>query len=770
MNTINKMTKCVPKNISNDTLETVIEDYVHTDILTGDGTISTPSIAFDNETDLGFYRPSSGKLSAVNAGAEMISFETNKVTIPLTGSLINSGNDGLVLTDGTTALTTNNIARFTANDSNLDSSVPIYNASGSISAPAYSFTGDTNSGLSRVGADEIALSVDGMDACNVSIAPDTFQANDAIKHQWTFIDDATTDKQGISNLTEEGVEPAITHSSNVTDSTGFTLRGAITGDGVVGTKLGSTTIDPTAFSASQFTMMMWVKLTSSANDAREWVGFSEGGVQDRARFYYQNGNLSFLFDDDTNYLEITKAYSTLDEWIHIAISFDGSSGSKIYVNGVVDTSNWSYDTGLSSDNWSPLENIDTSWFLYYLPSNTSQSQNYLSNVIILNTGLSATEILHFYNQDLNSSVTSVPNSIRFSNDLDTSIVNSQPDVVDVFCGGVNSLSISNTGLAIPLTSSLLNSGNDGVVLTDGSVALTTNNVARLTATDSLVSSPLDFSAANITITENNVKLGNGANSGSSSTSVGRNAGGSGNGANCVAIGNASGELNQTSSAVAVGLQAGQNTQGIAAVAIGAEAGKTTQGSYSIAVGNLSGTTSQHANSIIISANSSAVNSNASNEIILKAGTTTLLADATKLNVENGLSIDSNEVFDVLRDTTWTPTLGDGTNNFTLTTAVGKYQQFGNIVKGHFNLTWSSQGSASGDLEISLPQSADDGHISLHLYDTLTYPASVLQIAGECKLLVGKLYGLKSNAARVTVQCSDFGSTGSLYGSFFYTAI
>ncbi len=52
--------------------------------------------------------------------------------------------------------------------------------------------------------------------------------------------------------------------------------------------------------------------------------------------------------------------------------------------------------------------------------------------------------------------------------------------------------------------------------------------------------------------------------------------------------------------------------------------------------------------------------------------------------------------------TWTPVIGDGTNNFTLTTALGFWTLIGKMIYIDMRLTWSSIGTASGVIQCTLP--------------------------------------------------------------------
>lgn len=54
------------------------------------------------------------------------------------------------------------------------------------------------------------------------------------------------------------------------------------------------------------------------------------------------------------------------------------------------------------------------------------------------------------------------------------------------------------------------------------------------------------------------------------------------------------------------------------------------------------------------------------------------------------------------DTSFTPTMGDGTNNFTLSVAKFHYLQIGKLIHFSTHITWTSKGSASGAIQVSLP--------------------------------------------------------------------
>lgn len=50
----------------------------------------------------------------------------------------------------------------------------------------------------------------------------------------------------------------------------------------------------------------------------------------------------------------------------------------------------------------------------------------------------------------------------------------------------------------------------------------------------------------------------------------------------------------------------------------------------------------------------------------------------------------------------TPTFGDGTNGFTISAGSWVLNQVHDMVVGECNILWTSKGSASGDIELSMP--------------------------------------------------------------------
>lgn len=134
----------------------------------------------------------------------------------------------------------------------------------------------------------------------------------------------------------------------------------------------------------------------------------------------------------------------------------------------------------------------------------------------------------------------------------------------------------------------------------------------------------------------------------------------------IAIGLDAGKTAQSNGTVAVGNSAGQTTQGLNSTAIGLAAGQTNQGSHAISLGAFSGEINQHDDSILINASTSNLNSTASNQIKMKAGTSTLDVSAAgglsvngsteikafdqDLNTTDGVSFDTVNVTDTTNST------------------------------------------------------------------------------------------------------------------------
>lgn len=153
------------------------------------GTVSAPSLAFSAEPTLGLYRVGAGVLGVAVGLAKIVEFEagglelaTGQILTPLgtaaappwafTGDantgVFSSGADTINLaTGGTSRLSIST----TAITSTLAlSATSITSGAGTAAAPTYTFTGDTNTGMSAAVADTLVLSTGGTARLTISTA------------------------------------------------------------------------------------------------------------------------------------------------------------------------------------------------------------------------------------------------------------------------------------------------------------------------------------------------------------------------------------------------------------------------------------------------------------------------------------------------------------------------------------------------------------------------------------------------------------------------
>jgi len=134
-------------------------DYVNAGSLFPDGTSSAPSITFEQDTDTGFFRSSSGAIGFTSNGVNTATLGSSSFTAP---SFIPSSSsipsNGLYLASGNNiAFATNSTQRLLIDSTGQIEAVSL----GSAAAPTFSFTTDTNTGLYSPGADQVAITTGG---------------------------------------------------------------------------------------------------------------------------------------------------------------------------------------------------------------------------------------------------------------------------------------------------------------------------------------------------------------------------------------------------------------------------------------------------------------------------------------------------------------------------------------------------------------------------------------------------------------------------------
>lgn len=167
-------------------------------------------------------------------------------------------------------------------------------------------------------------------------------------------------------------------------------------------------------------------------------------------------------------------------------------------------------------------------------------------------------------------------------------------IVDGTSGNITGQTITaSAGFQGNLTGHLIGSvfADNSTMLVDGTSGVITGNV----------------NSAQIRTSESKIVLGDSANAGNYSVSIGYSAGATGQGDGTVAIGLDAGVNNQGNYATAVGRLAGYNNQATQAIALGYEAGTSNQGTNAIAIGYRAGYSNQTAGSIVLNASGTAVN-------------------------------------------------------------------------------------------------------------------------------------------------------------------
>jgi hypothetical protein len=98
--------------------------------------------------------------------------------------------------DDEIAFSAGGAAKLTAKAASVDLTVPILNPDGSNSAPAYSFSGDTNTGMYRIGADNLGFAVNGLKRFEISAVNVISGLNHAFP-------DGTSAQPSITNFADE---------------------------------------------------------------------------------------------------------------------------------------------------------------------------------------------------------------------------------------------------------------------------------------------------------------------------------------------------------------------------------------------------------------------------------------------------------------------------------------------------------------------------------------------------------------------------------------
>lgn len=152
-------------------------------VLLSDGSVGSPSLAFADDTDTGIYSSSNGDLSiTIDAGLNA-SFQASRIRLlaPLhledgsasapSYTFNNDSDTGLYRGgSGITVIAGNSSDILIAGPTSVRSQQPYYGVVGSVSAPGYTFTSDTDTGLYNIAANRLGVAAGGTLALDIQAA------------------------------------------------------------------------------------------------------------------------------------------------------------------------------------------------------------------------------------------------------------------------------------------------------------------------------------------------------------------------------------------------------------------------------------------------------------------------------------------------------------------------------------------------------------------------------------------------------------------------
>jgi elongation factor P hydroxylase len=170
------------------------------------GSAGAPGYAFTGDADTGIYSSGADVINFATAGVNRFSISSTSVTNALpyyaadgaaatpSYTFTNDTNSGLYYTGvaDTIALTTGGTARLTLNTTSLTSTLPIYAADGSASAPGYSFSADTNTGIYRSASDELSITTGNQQVFYIGSNYMRYQSNNTTQTAFSIINSSSS--------------------------------------------------------------------------------------------------------------------------------------------------------------------------------------------------------------------------------------------------------------------------------------------------------------------------------------------------------------------------------------------------------------------------------------------------------------------------------------------------------------------------------------------------------------------------------------------------
>ncbi|MEH0154467.1 LamG-like jellyroll fold domain-containing protein [Limibacter armeniacum] len=196
---------------------------------------------------------------------------------------------------------------------------------------------------------------------------------------------------------------------------------------------------PLGIESSPFTVELWVQLKENSNNDMNLF-----------RFYSNNNQLSLSYDGDNSFKlatdgnvgdvywtldGFTQSTTFLDNWVHVALTYNGSSTVRLYING-----SQVYGANLYK-NGSPIS------ALYPKPSNHNGDGNcrfgdddadgknsgkfYAAEMRVWKVAVSSTNIKKYYDEEVNGSHPNWSNLVRYYHGTHENVSNGKVSIPDV---------------------------------------------------------------------------------------------------------------------------------------------------------------------------------------------------------------------------------------------------------------------------------------------------------------------------------------------------
>lgn len=154
------------------------------------GSAAAPTYSFVGETDVGMYSPAADQLGFSVVGVQRLNITTTAINplLPVAAQLGSANAPTYSFTgDSNTgafspgadqwAVTTGGVQRLTVSTTAFTTSLPLYTPLGSVGAPSFSFTGDTDTGIYSPGANTVSLVTGGVEKIRLGTSPVVISPN-----------------------------------------------------------------------------------------------------------------------------------------------------------------------------------------------------------------------------------------------------------------------------------------------------------------------------------------------------------------------------------------------------------------------------------------------------------------------------------------------------------------------------------------------------------------------------------------------------------------